>query len=241
MKRMMSVALVLTLSCSGLFAQAPVATLLPSGKADPQFALSILTDYFEKTERGDRTAGIVLTSLGAVITAGGLAGTTYGFAAPASSFSAPEGQMLMRGLSIGATGAGLLLGGIGIGILAKPSDQYKLEYYYLYAETDPVVQEAMAFGVMKELADDAKRSRIAGSIINITTPIAVASGHAIYAACTDNWDDFGNRMLGSMSWTIPGLVSGIIMLITGKSEEERMLDSYRAMSLSYSSIGSGIE
>ncbi|GAB1457566.1 MAG: hypothetical protein RBT62_05180 [Spirochaetia bacterium] len=242
MKKMMTIVLIFLFAAKAAFAQAPGYTVLPTarvGSADPQFALSILSDYFEKAERGDRTAGIVLTSLGAVFTAAGLASTTYAFAAPATNFSDPEGQMLMRGLSIGGLGAGVLLGGIGLGILSKPDDQYKREYYYLYAETDPVVQEAMAFGVMKELADEARRSRITGGIINISTPIAAAGGYAIAAAINNSWVDFGDRIVGSVGWTLPSLVSGIIMLISGKSEEERMLDSYRSMSASYSSIGSG--
>lgn len=236
MKRFICLAMIASTLSIGAFGQS--FSSLPTGSvgsADPQFALSILTDYFEKDERSSRTGGVVMSGIGGALLAGGLAGVGYSFAAPASNFSDPEGQMLMRGLSIGVSGAGLIVGGIGIGMLAKPDDAYKREYAYLYAETDPVVQEAIAFGIMKELADDAKRGRIVGGIVNIATPLAAAGGRAVYAAATGDWSDFDDKVLGSMSWTLPSLVSGIIMLVSGKSTEERMLDSYRAMSASYAS------
>ena len=234
MKRFVCLAMIASTLSIGAFGQS--FSSLPTGSvgsADPQFALSILTDYFEKDERSSRTGGVVMSGIGGALLAGGLAGVGYSFAAPASNFSDPEGQMLMRSLSIGVSGAGLIVGGIGIGILAKPDDAYKREYAYLYAETDPVVQEAIAFGIMKELADDAKRGRIVGGIVNIATPLAAAGGRAVYAAATGDWSDFDDKVLGSLSWTLPSLVSGIIMLVSGKSTEERMLDSYRAMSASY--------
>ncbi len=224
---------------SSTFAQSstPLPNPKPAEGADPQFALSLLGDYFEKDERDDRTGGVVLTATGGVLLAAGLAGLGYSFVPPSAGalYSDASGQMLVRGLSIGTSGAGLVLGGIGIGLLAKPDDAYKQEYAYLFAERDPVVQEAIAYGIMKELADNAKRQRLVGGLVNISMPLAAAGGHAIAAAATSDWTDFHSRVLGTMSWTLPSLVSGIIMLSSGKSEEERMLDSYRAMSASYSS------
>ncbi|MBU0928809.1 MAG: hypothetical protein KKA67_13760 [Spirochaetes bacterium] len=241
MKRIFGTVALACLIGNGAFSQELASTPLPSrdvNAANPQFAVSILTDYFVKDEKGDRVGGIVVTSIGGALLAGGLAGVGYSFAAPAENFSSPESQMLMRGLTIGAAGGGLLLGGIGLGLLAKPEGEYKREYAYLYAETDPVVKEAIAYGIMKELADEARRSRIVGGVINIATPLAAAGGRAIASAITGDWDDFGDKVVSTMSWTLPSLVSGIITLVSGKSSEERMLDSYRAMSASYSaSVG----
>jgi len=236
MKKLIASAVMACLVGTGGFAQ---EQFIKTGGADPQFALSILSDYFEKVERGDRVGGVVMTSIGGVLLAGGLAGILYSMTPPVAGgmYEDANGQMLVRGLSIGASGTGLLLGGIGIGFLARPDDAYKREYAYLYAETDPVIQEAIAYGVMKELADEAKRSRVVSGLINITTPLAMAGGYAIAAAATDTWDEFDDNVLGSMSWTLPSLISGIITLVSGKSDEERMLDSYKAMSASFASNG----
>lgn len=244
MKKLIS-ALVAALTLgAGAFGQALPATPLPTvsmASTSPQFALSILTDYFEKDERDDKAGGVVLASIGGVLFAGGLAGAVYSLTPPPAGgmYSDVNGQMLVRYLGISASATGAILGGIGIGLLAKPDDRYKREYAYLFAEPDPVVQEAIAYGVMKELADDAKRGRIVSGLINIATPVAAAGGFALSAAITDSWDDFGDNVVGRLSWTIPSLVSGIIMLATGKSSEERMLDSYRAMSASYAASSRG--
>jgi MFS family permease len=240
MKKLLATALIAGMLGSGAFAQQQAATRLPTGTvggADPQFALSILTEYFEKDERSDRKGGAVLTGIGTVMFSAGLAGALYSLTppAPGGMYDSAEGQMIVRGLSIGAAGTGLIMGGIGIGSLVRPEDRYKTEYAYLYAETDPVVQEAIAYGVMKELADEAKRGRIVGGIINISWPLATAGGYAIAAAASGSWDEFDDNVLGAMSWTLPSLVAGIITLVSGKSEEERMLDSYKSMSASYSS------
>lgn len=237
MKRACIVLILLTLIFPSAFAQpaTPLSTSRHHGGTDPQFALALLTDYFEKAERQSRTAGVILTASGSILLAGGLAGLGYSFVPPpVGLYEDANGQMLIRGLSIGTTGAGLLVGGLGLARLGKPSESYKLDYAYLYAERDPVVQEAVAFGIMKELADEARRKRLVGGLINVSMPLAAAGGHAIASAATGDWENFETRVIGTMSWTLPSLVSGIIMLASGKSTEERMLDSYRTMSASFS-------
>ncbi len=240
MKKLIAVTTIACMVATGAFAQPTQATPLPAGRAvgtDPQFAVSILTDYFDKDERSARTGGVWMTGIGSLMFSAGLAGGLYSLTPPAPSgiYTDADGQMLMRGLSIGTAGAGLLVGGIGIAMLSRPADRYKQDYAYLYAERDPVVQEAIAYGVMKQLADEARRARIVGGIINISWPLATAGGYAIEAAVTDSWEKFDDNVLGALSWTLPSLISGIISLASGKSDEERMLDSYRAMSASYSS------
>ncbi|PKL08947.1 MAG: hypothetical protein CVV51_06360 [Spirochaetae bacterium HGW-Spirochaetae-7] len=240
MKKFIVVTTIACMLTAGAIAQPTHATPLPAGKAvgtDPQFAVSILTDYFEKDERSDRAGGVWMTGIGSLMFSAGLAGGLYSATPPAPDgiYTDADGQMLMRGLSIGTAGAGIVIGGIGIAMLAKPAGRYKQDYAYLYAERDPVVQEAIAYGVMKELADEARRARVVGGIVNISWPIATAGGYAIEAAVTDSWEKFDDNVLGALSWTLPSLISGIISLATGKSDEERMLDSYKAMSASYSS------
>jgi hypothetical protein len=244
MKRLLTAVLIACVAGTGAFAQG--ASPLPSsplgypqaiGGADPQFAVSLLTEYFEKDEREARVGGVVLTSIGVTMLAGGLGLLGYSFTPPGSTgmYSDADGQLFVRGFSIGAAGVGTLLGGIGIGLLAKPDDAYKNKYAYLYAETDPVVQEAIAFGVMKDIADQARRDRIVSGLINVSLPLATMGGHAIASMASGSWDDFDENVLGSLGWTLPSLVSGVIMLVTGKSDEERLLDSYRSMSASYAS------
>jgi hypothetical protein len=244
MKRMIAMAMISCILSMNAFAQPSAGTALPAaqaGKPAPQFAVSILTDYFEKEEKSDKTGGIWLTGMGSLMFSAGLAGILYSFTPPAPGglYEDENGQMLVRGLSIGTGASGLVLGGIGISLLAKPEDRYKQEYAYLYAETDAVVQEAIAYGLMKELADEARRSRIVGGIVNISWPIATAGGYAIAAAASGTWADFDDNVLGSLGWTLPSVISGIIMLVSGKSDEERMLDSYQAMSASYALAGQG--
>jgi len=237
MKKLMTCIMMTCLLGTGAFAQGSPAM---TSDGIPQFALSILSEYFEKDERAERVGGVVLTSTGGVLLAGGVAGALYSMTPPVAGgmYEDANGQMLIRGLSIGIGGTGLILGGIGIGLLSNTDDAYKREYAYLYTEVDPVIQEAMAYGIMKELANTARRNRVVTGLINVTTPLAMAGGYAIAAAATDDWTEFGNNVLGSVSWTLPNIISGLIILFTGKSEEERMLDSYNAMSNSFASSGS---
>ncbi len=210
---------------------AAASTSLPVSSPAPQFALSILTDYFEDEARSGRTGGIVLTSVGSAVFAAGVAGFVYSLQEPPTAlYGDNNGWMLVRGLSIGLGVTGGVVGGLGIFQLSKPLDGYKGEYAWLYAEKDPVVQEAIAYGIMKDLADEARRSRITGSIVNISIPVATAASWAIIAASTNTWEDFGGNVLGSASWAIPSLIGGIVTLVSGKSVEERMLESYRTMS-----------
>jgi hypothetical protein len=233
MKRTTALILIATMSLSGVMAQgtAAASTSLPVSSPAPQFALSILTDYFEDEARSGRTGGIVLTSVGSAVFAAGVAGFVYSLQEPPTAlYGDNNGWMLVRGLSIGLGVTGGVVGGLGIFQLSKPLDGYKGEYAWLYAEKDPVVQEAIAYGIMKDLADEARRSRITGSIVNISIPVATAASWAIIAASTNTWEDFGGNVLGSASWAIPSLIGGIVTLVSGKSVEERMLESYRTMS-----------
>ena len=78
MKKLLALVVLAGLLGGGAFAQQGPATRLPGGNvggADPQFALSILTEYFEKDERSDRKGGAVLTGIGTVMFSAGLAGT----------------------------------------------------------------------------------------------------------------------------------------------------------------------
>ncbi len=237
MKKLPAFIVAAALLCQVTFAQADLLSRKTgaSAGADPQFALSILTDYFEKDERGLRTGGAVLTGIGALAFSAGLAGSIYSLTPPVAGglYENSDGQLLVRGLSIGTAGAGLVMAGIGIGMLARPHERYKRDYAYLFAESDPVVQEALAYGIMNELAGTARRNRIAGGLISISLPLATAGGYAVSAALTDSWETFDDKVIGSLAWTLPSLIGGIINLVSGKSNEERMLDSYKSMSASY--------
>lgn len=238
MRRIAMIAACFAASASTLFAQ---ATALPGGTSggnSPQFALALLTEHFEDDAKDRKVGGAWLTGIGSSMFALGAAGIGLSFTSPPTAlYSTNEEWMIMRGVSIGTAALGGVLGGIGVGLLAKPADAYKREYAMLYAETDPVVQEAIAYGIMKDLADDARRSRVVGGLVNVMTPVATAGAWAISSAASGNWDDFDDHVMGSLTWTLPSLVTGILMLATGKSDEERMLDAYRSMSASYSGRG----
>ncbi len=212
----------------------PLASSRESGETNPQFALSLLDEYFRGNEAAKRKTGAVLTAVGGGLFVLGAAGAGYAFLTPSTSFQSPEEQMIIRGVTAGVTGIGGLIGGIGLIALTQPKEKYKTEYSSLYAETDPVVQEALAYGIMKDIADDAKRTRITGGIIGVATPLAVLGTQAIIASATGDWDSFTNNSVSSLRWTLPNLVSGIVMLIGGTTKEERLLETYRATSSAYS-------
>ncbi|MFH2114604.1 MAG: hypothetical protein ABIJ86_08875 [Spirochaetota bacterium] len=232
MKRILILGLSLLVATGPLFAQA--AASITAG-TDPQFALTLLTGYFEDEAKDRRAGGIIMTSLGSIMFGGGAAAASYAFMADPASFGSPEELMMLRGASIATAGAGALVGGIGIALLAQPADSYKQKYAFMYIERDPVVQEAMAYGLMKDMAEEARRGRIVGAITNLATPLATIGVSAAIAGSSGDWEDFNESVLGSLSWSIPSVITGILLLTTGKSDAERLLDSYRSTVASYRS------
>lgn len=227
MKRIIACALTLLALTAGLHAQAQ----------DPQLAMPMLTEYFQARERGERTGGIVLTSIGSVLLAAGAAGAVWSFNADPADFSAPDELMGYRAASIAGAGGGALLAGIGLTQLARPAGRYLSQYAYLYAETDPVVQEARAYAIMKDLAEAARRERISGAIMNLCTPLVSIGINVAVCAFTEDWDNLGDTILSSTAWTVPSMIGGILSLASGKSAEERMLDTYRTTSATYRAGG----
>lgn len=207
--------------------------LSAAAHAEPQFALPLLTEYFKAQEREQRVGGIVLTSVGASIVAAGAAGAVWSFSERPEDFSSPEELMVYRAASVIGAGGGAVLATVGISILSRPQGRYLERYGFLYGETDSDAQEAKAYALMADIADEARRSRISGAIVNLCVPLAHIGVNAAVSAYQDDWDGFGDRLLAGAAWTIPSLVGGIISLVGGKSPAERMLDSYRAMREAY--------
>ncbi|HAE22745.1 MAG TPA: hypothetical protein DCG47_10545 [Spirochaetaceae bacterium] len=201
--------------------------------AEPQFALPLLTEYFKAQEREARVGGIVLTSVGAGIVAAGAAGAVWAFSAQPEDFSAPEELMVYRAASVIGAGGGAVLAVVGLSILSRPQDRYLERYGYLYNENDTAAQEARAYALMADIADEARRSRISGAIVNLCVPLAHIGVSAAVSAYQDDWEGFGDRLLSGAAWTIPSIIGGIVSLVGGKSPAERMLDSYRAMRAAY--------
>lgn len=232
MKKILILTLSLLVATGPLFAQTEAS--VTSG-TDPQFALTLLTEYFEEQAKDLRVGGIVMTSLGSVMLGGGAAAATYAFMASPDDFNSQEELMLIRGASIATAGVGAIVGGIGIGFLAQPMDSYKQKYAFMYIERDPVVQEAMAYGLMKDMAEEARRGRVVGAITNLATPLVTVGVRAAVASATGEWEEFNDNVLSSLGWSIPSVISGILMLTTGKTDAERLLDSYRSTVASYRS------
>ncbi len=248
MKRFFGLAMTILLLCannagSSIFAQDstlagtplpnPLAGSASVPDADPQFALSLLDEYFKGNEVSRIKSGVILTSVGSGILLLGGAAAGYAFLAPSSSFTDSNEQMMARGFTAGTAGLGILVGGIGLVTLGQPKDKYLTRYAYLYSENDPVVQEALAYGIMKDIAGEAKRSRITGGIIGVVTPLAVLGGQAILAGVSNDWEGFKNNSLSTMQWTLPNMVSGLVMLLGGSSKGERMLETYLVTSSAY--------
>ncbi len=208
-------------------------SLTAAAHAEPQFALPLLTEYFKAQEREQRVGGIVLTSVGAGIIAVGAAGAAWSFTAQPEDFSSPEELMVYRAASVIGAGGGAVLATVGISILSRPQGLYLERYGFLYGETDSAAQEAKAYALMADIADEARRSRISGAIVNLSVPLAQLGVSAAVSAYQDDWDGFGDRLLAGAAWTIPSLIGGIVSLVGGKSPAERMLDSYKAMRAAY--------
>jgi hypothetical protein len=212
---------------------AAAMSLAAAAQAEPQFALPLLTEYFKAQEREQKVGGIVLTSVGAGIAAAGAAGAVWSFSAQPEDFSAPEELMVYRAASVLGAGSGAVLAVVGLSILSRPQGRYLERYAYLYDENDTAAQEAKAYALMADIADEARRARISGAIVNLCVPLAHIGASAAVSAYQDDWDGFGDRLLSGAAWTIPSLVGGIVSLVGGKSPAERMLDSYRAMRDAY--------
>ena len=234
MKRTIACILIAIALAGNAAAQAWPTPLPTTGT--PMFAMPLLTDYLVKKAQDTRTGGIVLSAIGGTVLALGSAAAIYAFVAPTSDFSSPEEHMLLRGLSIGAAGGGALMTFFGARALAKPRDGYQVEYAYIFAEEDPVVQEAMAYAVIKDLSEEARRSRIIGGVTNLATPLVILITNAAMGVMNDGWDSLGDHLLDSSAWTIGNLVTGIVMLTFGKSEEERLLEQYRTISGAYAGV-----
>jgi len=212
----------------------PFAVSGSAAKTEPQFALSLLDEYFKGNEIARKKNGVILTVVGAGVFVLGGTAAGFSFLLPGSSFSSPEEQMAARGFSVGTAGLGLLFGGIGLFELSKPKDKYLAEYAYLYGEDDPVVQEALAYGIMKDIAMEAKRSRITRGIIGVASPLAIIGGQAMLASAYDDWDSFRDIAISAAGSSLPSFISGLVMLIGALPRKSACSETYRATSGAYS-------
>lgn len=230
MKKLISMLTVLAL-VAGLVAAADVEDEYPNG----QIAFRLLDDYLAKEAAEQRSGGIFMVTAGGLMIGAGTAAAVWGFTADPGDFPNRETMLGVRIGSLAGASVGSVLTGIGAGLIARPDDFYQRKYADIYAERDPVVQEALAYGIIKDRAEEARRERISSGIFNVATPLIGIAINVGVSAAQDDWGEFQENTLNSLLWTSGSVISGFIQLFVTKSEEERLLDSYVSVRSAYDS------
>lgn len=200
---------------------------------EEQPAFRLLNDYLEKEAKEEKVGGAVMTAAGGLLIGAGTAAAVWSFTRDPAEFADQERMYAIRYGSIAGAGVGGLLTGAGIAYISRPDDFYKRKYANLYSETDPVVQEALAYGIIKDRAEEARRGRISSGIINAVTPLIGIGISAGVAAARKDWSDFEEDTLDSLLWSSGSMIRGFVQLFITKTEEERLLDSYVSVRSSY--------
>ncbi len=204
-----------------------------SDNSRPQIAYRILTDYIEEKEEdnltGLKTGSIVSTIAGGTLIAA--SGVMYfwgddiigAFSEEAAADWTPE----TRDITCGS----IALGGIvsltaGVVIAFTPPTDYRAEYSYVLDEPDPVVQEALAAGVLFDLAEEGKRNRIISGITDISTPL-ISLGITMIFNSVENRPWYEDNEYNFISLGL-NLVRGLSKIIWDKSDKEKLYDKYLA-------------
>jgi len=200
--------------------------------SQPQIAYRILSDYLQKQEserQSSRKAlSIVSITAGSLVITGAMA--TLIFEDDIARSMGQETLFNDDAVRYGVVGSSTLVGGllIGAGVrgLTRPHNfDLRADYQSVFEESDPLVQEAMAAGALRTIADKGKSSRVASAIIDIGTPILGVIVTAITnTAAGDEW----YRDLTDVTvWQVGNVVRGVAKLAR-KSNEELLYDKYLA-------------
>lgn len=231
MKRTVSAMAAVGILLLGLPAQEPVS---PGSGEPPMFAFRLLDNHVSSLAQSDRTAGTILVSVGGAFIAAGLGGALYTFIVPPDRFAfGAENLLEWQVASCVAGGAGVLLSVAGLPLLERHEDFYRAKYSLMYSEADPVVREAIAYGILRDLAAEAGRKRVYSGAIAASTPIVNFLVNGFVGSASGKPDAWSQSMsdIGFISWF--NLVSGFATIFFTKSTEERLLDTYLSMSSAY--------
>ncbi|NOY09614.1 MAG: hypothetical protein GXP33_12330 [Spirochaetes bacterium] len=121
---------------------------------------------------------------------------------------------------------GLFAIGMGAAILVKKPVNLHKKYSFVFEEKDPVVQEALASAVLKDIAEEGERKRIISGFTSLATPL-LSIGLTIGSNIINPKKEWYADILTVNSWFIGNIVSGISSFLS-KSKEERLYEKYLA-------------
>ncbi len=198
----------------------------------PQIAYRFLDGYIRAKEKNAEFnrkigAGISLATGGIFLGAGAV---TYFYGDEIYSTFNDNKETLDPNIKNIATvsfaAGGLLALGIGTAILFKKPENLHKKYSFVFKEKDPVVQEALAAVVLKDISEEGERKRIISGFTSLATPL-LSIGLTIGSNIVDPKKKWYADILSTNSWFIGNIVSGISSFLS-KSKEERLYEKYLA-------------
>jgi hypothetical protein len=195
----------------------------------PQIAYRILTGYIDKKASeslsGRKGAGIGLSIGGGLVLASGAVTYLWGDSIARAAGGPALDPTVKTSVSIGLGVGGLALLSIGGSLAAARPKDYRSEYGEVFEERDPLVREALAVAVLRDLAIKGEKKRVSGAVMNLLFPViygAIQAGANLSQGKV--WHD---QVLNGLYWTAWNVASGVSELF-GSSEEERLYEKYRA-------------
>jgi len=193
---------------TGVFAQ----------EESPQIAYRLLDGYIrDKEVRAEKKIGPVITMIaGGTLITGGSALMIWG-----DPLFDNSSQKFIVGGSV--AGGGALTLGVGTALLLKKPKDFRAEYAEIFENEDAVVQEALAAGTLREMAENGKRERIISGTLALAFPL-VSGGVQIGTNLAHDkaWHE---GLISITSWQIWTIISGVSSFFS-KSEEERLYAKY---------------
>lgn len=201
---------------------------------EPQIAFRLLDNYVQEKQQAldsSSPAGAVFSIVsGALLLGGGIGLYAYGDQAADAMGAQRLDSGLKLGLSLGLGVTGGILLVTGIQGASRKSRDLRMDHQDVYAEPNPLVQEAMAAATLKALSDRGRNARVGTAVVNISIA-ALTTGLSIGANLSDGlpWSKDLDKTLGAQVWTLGGAVGSIFSL----SEEERLYSKYLAAREAY--------
>jgi len=186
----------------------------------PQIAYRLLDDYIRDKEiKAEKKTGPIITMIaGGTLITGGTALMIWGD----PLFDDPSRKYILGG---SIAGSGVLTLGVGTALYVKKPRDFRAEYTEIFENEDPVVQEALAVGTLREMAENGKRERIISGSIFLAFP--VVSGGVQIGANLANDKPWYDGLFSVTLWQVWPIISGISSFFS-KSEGERLYDKYAA-------------
>ncbi len=199
----------------------------PAFASEPEIAYRFLGDYVaaKEAKAGDKTGAYVMLGTGAFLAASSAAAWFYSDDISQAFDYGPIDPTLKNGLTLGFAIGSAASFGIGLGLYAAPPKNYRLEFASVFQESDPELREALAAATLRDLAIQAKQSRVAGALSSLLIP-AIGAIIRVSTNVSEGkaWQTDLMMSISSNSWS---LIGGITNLMT-RSKEELLYERYLA-------------